>query len=92
MDLVPVQTRTRRPRLHIRPDLLRLELALRGLESRQLAEEAGLSESTVSHAMTGKAVNTRTFQRIVAALGRLPKIPGAADLLTVTRPDLGDSE
>lgn len=92
MDLVPIQTPTPRPRLHIRPEVLRLGLAVRGLESRQLAEEAGLSESTVSHALTGRAISTRTLHRIVTALERLPKIPGAADLLTVTRPDRGESE
>jgi hypothetical protein len=35
----------------------------------------------VSHAITGKPVNARTLHRIAAALERLPKMPGAAELV-----------
>jgi transcriptional regulator with XRE-family HTH domain len=67
--------------LHLQTDALRVALALRGLDQRDLAQEAGLSEATVSHAITGRAVNAQTLRRIAAALERLPKMPGAAELV-----------
>jgi transcriptional regulator with XRE-family HTH domain len=72
-----------RPSLRLRSDVLRLELAVRGIDQRELAQAAGVSEATVSHAANGHAVNPQTLRRIAAALASLPRLPGAAELAEV---------
>ncbi len=67
--------------LRLRADLLRTELALRGINQEQFAEIAGLAPPTVSHAFTGRPISAQTLQKIVVALERLPKTPGAAELV-----------
>jgi predicted transcriptional regulator len=70
-----------RQSIYVRGDVLRRELVCRGVDQQAFARHAGISEATLSHAITGKPVNTRTVQRIVSGLHALPKMPGAADLV-----------
>jgi predicted XRE-type DNA-binding protein len=70
-----------RPSLRIRGDTLRRELAARGLDQRGLAKLAGITESTVSHAMNGHTLHAQTVSRIALALERVPRLPGVAELL-----------
>jgi transcriptional regulator with XRE-family HTH domain len=76
-----MQPASPRPSLRLRSDVLRRELAIRGIDQRELAQAAGVSEATVSHAANGHAVNPQTLRRIAAALASLPRLPGAAELV-----------
>lgn len=66
--------------IHLRRDVLRLALAVRGIDQHELAIAAGLSEATVSHAASGYPVAAKTLQAIAGALERIPTLPGASDL------------
>ncbi len=51
------------------------EMALRGLNQEALAEEAGISQPTVSSACRGEAISARSAAAIRAALDRIPPAP-----------------
>jgi len=63
-----------------RDDLAR-EIGLRGLTQEAFAEAAGVDSKTVSRALNGKRLNTRTFGKILIALGRIPVL-GAGNAAT----------
>jgi len=62
---------------------LKRALSSRGLTARRLAEIAGLSEVTISHAARGKHIAPQTLQRISDALSRIPPLASAGELLEV---------
>lgn len=51
---------------------LRTELMRRGLEQRELAYRAGVSEGTLSRACRGRRVSPSTFRKIAEALAATP--------------------
>lgn len=55
---------------------LRHELARRGMTGAELAAIAGLSEATVSHAMTGRPVSYVTLRKLARGLTVTPALPG----------------
>ncbi|MGH7666200.1 MAG: helix-turn-helix domain-containing protein [Candidatus Dormibacteria bacterium] len=55
---------------------LRRELARRGMDQAELANAAGLSAATVSHAAMGHPVNLSTIQAIARVLSRTPVLRG----------------
>lgn len=57
------------------------QLALRALSKRELADVAGLSPASISHALSGRPVSPSTFRRICEALAARRPLDGAADLL-----------
>ena len=67
--------------MHIDPDGLRRELAMRGMTQAELAAAAGVSEATVSHAMVGRQVDYRTLRKFARALTVTPVLPGADAIL-----------
>jgi hypothetical protein len=60
---------------------LRREMAYRGLNSAELATLSGISTATMSTAMQGRSVSTRTLGKIALALSRVPCLPGTDELL-----------
>jgi transcriptional regulator with XRE-family HTH domain len=66
----------------LQSDRLRLEMMRRGLSATDLAHASGLSAPTVSAALAGRAISTRSLQRIAAALTSLPIIAVIDSLLT----------
>ncbi|PZR97987.1 MAG: hypothetical protein DLM67_06650 [Candidatus Nephthysia bennettiae] len=60
---------------------LQREMAARGWNACDLAEEAGLSAATLTAALQGRAVSLRTVQKIAVAIARTPAIPEAVELL-----------
>jgi predicted transcriptional regulator len=64
-----------------RSDVLRRELAVRGLTGYAFAELAGLTPETLSRILGGRPVNTSTVRAIVSALARVPVLAGADKLI-----------
>lgn len=60
---------------------LRHQLALRGLSARDLAETSGLSEATISHALSGRPVSVHTIRAVVTTLDRVKPFAGVDALL-----------
>jgi transcriptional regulator with XRE-family HTH domain len=60
---------------------LRRELMRRGLEQRELAHRAGVSEGTLSRACRGRAIRASSFRCIALALAASPVVGGANELL-----------
>lgn len=71
-------------RAGVRIDAARLdyELGRRGISPRQFAELSGVNETTPSRARHGYRVRESTLRRIVAAMLRIPTMPGAQLLLS----------
>lgn len=65
----------------INPAALRHQCAIHGLSFQELAHGAGLSAPTISHALSGRPVSTRTLRAIAAALDRTDLLPGINGLL-----------
>lgn len=63
------------------PSALRHQMAVRGMSGRELAEVAGVSPASVSHAMAGRPISPATLQKICAALATRQVLEGAAALL-----------
>ncbi len=66
---------------YIKADRLRLELALRGWHASDLASAAAVSPPTITSALHGRPVSSRTLAKIATALTRAPVITGAQELL-----------
>ena len=47
----------------------------------ELAAVSGLSQATVSHAMTGRAIDLGTVRKLARALTVTPALPGAAAIV-----------
>lgn len=62
---------------------LEYQLAIRGWDQRALAREAGVSEATVSRAMTGGRVRGMSGMKIAQALRRTPSVPELVSLVRV---------
>jgi len=62
---------------------LRREVAIRGWDQRSLARAAGVSEGTVSRALSGRRVRAVTALQIVQALRRQPVVPELAELVAI---------
>jgi transcriptional regulator with XRE-family HTH domain len=58
-------------------DRLRLEMARRGLDGRQLAELARVTPATISHALNRKRVGLKTVRALAKALATTPPLQGA---------------
>jgi DNA-binding Xre family transcriptional regulator len=56
-------------------------MAARGWNTRDLAQEAGLSTATLTAVLQGRSVSLRTMQKIAVAIARTPAIPKAVELL-----------
>jgi transcriptional regulator with XRE-family HTH domain len=67
--------------VRLNPRRLRRELAIRGLQSADLALLSGLSAATISAAMQGRSVSARILRRIALALSEVPILPGGEELL-----------
>jgi DNA-binding CsgD family transcriptional regulator len=72
----------RRAGVHIDAARLDYELGRRGISPRQFAELSGVNETTLSRARHGYRVRESTLRRIVAAMLRIPTMPGAELLLS----------
>jgi transcriptional regulator with XRE-family HTH domain len=58
-------------------------MTARGLTSKRLAELAGLSEPTISHALCGHLLAVGTVRRLSAALARVPALYAVDELMDV---------
>jgi transcriptional regulator with XRE-family HTH domain len=58
-------------------DRLRLEMARRGLDGRQLAELARVTPATISHALNRRRVGLNTVRALARALATTPPLQGA---------------
>ncbi len=67
--------------VRLNPVRLRHELAVRGLQSVDIARLTGLSAATVSAAMQGRSISPRTLRKIAFTLAREPILPGGEELL-----------
>lgn len=65
----------------IRAEVLRYQLARRGISGLDLARGAGVSTATVSAALSGRAISARSLQLIAQALTRTPVIDVIDSLL-----------
>jgi transcriptional regulator with XRE-family HTH domain len=65
----------------IDPAGLRRELGRRGMTAAECAAIAGLSEATVSHAMTGHRVSHVTVRRLARALTVTPTLTGIDSII-----------
>jgi transcriptional regulator with XRE-family HTH domain len=54
--------------------LIDRELTRRGISARRLARLAGITESTVSHARSGRAISPTTLRQITEALASVPPL------------------
>jgi DNA-binding Xre family transcriptional regulator len=60
---------------------LQREMAARGWNAYDLAQEAGLSAATLTAALQGRPVSLRTVEKIALVIARTPAIPEAVELL-----------
>ncbi len=60
---------------------LRRQAALRGLLLQDLADAAGLSAPTISHALAGRPISAHSLRAIAAALCRVEPLEGVEQLL-----------
>jgi transcriptional regulator with XRE-family HTH domain len=67
--------------IHLDVVALRHELARRAITGAELAQAAGLSSATVSHALNGRPIAESTLRRLARALTTIPAVPGAEALL-----------
>jgi len=67
----------------VNAEVLRREIACRGLEQQEFARLAGISEATLSHCMGGRDISTATLRKLAAALAEIPSIRGMSDLVIV---------
>lgn len=58
----------------VRSDVLRYELARRGLAAMDLARASGLSAATISSALAGHPISVKSLQLMAAVLMRVPVI------------------
>lgn len=56
------------------------ELAIRGLSQEEFAAKAGVDSKTVSRAVRGRRLHTKTFGKILVALGAIPILDAAHSL------------
>lgn len=68
-------------RIELDPDGLRRAMAVRGLTQAELAAVAGVTEATVSHAMTGRRVDHTTVRKLARAMMLTPAMPGADSIV-----------
>lgn len=61
----------------LKVDRLQQAMQLRGLSHKQLADLAGLSQASVSHALRGGKVRPSTIRALAKALHEAPTVPGA---------------
>jgi lambda repressor-like predicted transcriptional regulator len=72
----------RAPDINLDPDRLAAELRKRAMTAAMLADEAGLSDGTVSGILhRGRPCSVRTARAIAAVLVRIEPVPGL-DLIT----------
>jgi len=57
------------------------QLALRGTEKQEFAEAAEVSPATISHAISGRPISTRTLRAIATALSQTEPLAGVEALL-----------
>jgi hypothetical protein len=63
------------------------QLDIRGITSRKLAEQAGVTAVLLSKARHGEPISEANFRKIVAAFRSVPILDGAGDLLAKPRND-----
>ncbi len=69
-------------KVFVRPDVLRAQLLMRGLNGTDLGRLAQLSPPTISRMMTGRLpVSGRSVERVCIALKRVPVLPIAEELI-----------
>ncbi|MGA3129097.1 MAG: helix-turn-helix transcriptional regulator [Candidatus Korobacteraceae bacterium] len=71
---------------------LRYEMAARGLLGRDLARLANLDANTISRALGGKPVTTRTLMRITSGLLTQPQLKLVTDIIVKPSPRRSDVE
>jgi transcriptional regulator with XRE-family HTH domain len=73
----------------LRPERLRLEMMRRGLAATDLARESHISQATVSAALAGKPLATKSAVLIARALSRIPVVDLIDSLLPQADRDIG---
>ena len=68
-------------RSRFRSNVLRRELAVRGLTGYAFAEVSGVTPETLSRILNGRPANAATVRAIVEALARTPVLHGAEKLI-----------
>ncbi len=68
-------------RAKFRSDVLRDELALRGLTSEAFAGLAKIAPETVCRILAGRPANAKTTRQIINTLARVPQLEGASALI-----------
>jgi lambda repressor-like predicted transcriptional regulator len=71
----------------LQPDKLRFEMTRRGLAAADLARESHISPATVSSALAGRPVATKSAVSIARALSRIPVVELIDSLLPKTAGD-----
>jgi transcriptional regulator with XRE-family HTH domain len=71
---------------------LRYEMATRGLLGRDLARLAKIDANTISRALSGRPVTTRTLMRITSGLLTQPQLKLASDIIVKPASREGASE
>ena len=61
---------------------LEREIAVRGLTHTAFAEAAGVDFETLTRAMRGKRLHSKTFGKILIALGQIPVLNGPVELVS----------
>jgi transcriptional regulator with XRE-family HTH domain len=63
------------------PGGLEREIVIRGLSQEAFADFAGIDPATVSRAIRGQRLKSKSFGKILTALGRIPVIEGPVELV-----------
>jgi predicted transcriptional regulator len=72
-------------RARFRADVLRNELACRGLTGEDFADLAKIAPETLSRVLGGRPANARTTRAIINTLARVPQLTGASALIEAGR-------
>lgn len=57
------------------------EIAIRGLSQEEFAKKAGVDAKTISRAVLGKPIRTKSFGKILIAIGQVPPLNVPAGLM-----------
>jgi hypothetical protein len=70
-----------RTSVRINADWLLAEMVARGWNQADLANEAGVSQPTVSAALRGEHISSRSAKAMRGAIDRVKRLPGMGDLV-----------
>jgi hypothetical protein len=72
--MTPIAPNRHPPGIHFDADRLRHEMNCRAINGQTLAAAAGISQVTMSAAVNGRSVSSKTAHRIADALAALPVV------------------